>query len=204
MQTETISKIMLRDHDNIVKLLNDFKNCLNLDKETLKKVFDIFKWELEKHIFTEEKVIFISYDPEDKTEGYTMIPQLMLDHKKIYDSLKGIQNSINMDKTCNFQDFKELLIKHKQYEENFLYPKLDQELNEKTKEMIINRIKEIKLDDKGLKKIKLKCSECGKKLGIMEGYHYPKLEKRWFFCRKCYDEIENEKQDKKKYKTIVR
>ena len=199
MQLETISQVMLRDHKKIVKLLDDFKNCLDIDKETLKKVFDIFKWELEKHIFTEEKVIFIFYEPVDKDEGYEMIPQLMIDHKKIYNSLKGIEKSINLDKTCNFQDFEELLIKHKQYEENFLYPTLDKELDETTKEMIIQRLGEIKLDDKGLTKIKVKCSECGKKLGILEGYHYPELEKRWLFCRKCYDKLEKEKQNKQRH-----
>jgi iron-sulfur cluster repair protein YtfE (RIC family) len=196
MQIVTISGIMVRDHDKIVKLLNELENYINLDKETLKKVFDIFRWELEKHIFTEERVIFISYNPEDKEEGYTMIPQLMIDHKNILDRLKEIQKRIKSDKNCNFQDFKEFLIQHKDFEENFFYPKLDQELDETTKDMIFKRIGEIKLDEKVFKKIKLKCSECGKKLGIMEGYHYPKFEKRWFFCRKCYDEIEK-KQAKK-------
>ena len=156
MQLETISQVMLMDHGKIVKLLNDFGKCLDLDKQTLKKAFEIFRWELEKHIFTEEKVIFISYEPEDQEEGYTMIPQLMTDHKKIYDKMKEIQKSIKSDKTCNFQDFKELMIKHKDFEENFLYPKLDQELDETTKEMIVKRIKEIKLEDNGLKKIKVK------------------------------------------------
>ena len=59
---ETISQVMMRDHDKIVSLLNDFGNCIDLDKQILKKAFEIFRWELEKHLFTEEKVIFISYE----------------------------------------------------------------------------------------------------------------------------------------------
>ena len=205
MKLGTISEVMVRDHDKIVKLLNEFEKYIDLDKQTLKKVFDIFRWELEKHIFTEEKVIFISYDPEDQLEGYTMIPQLMIDHKKIYDSLKEIQKSIKSDKTCNFQDFKDSLIQHKDFEENFFYPKLDQELDETTKEMIVERFREVKIDDSGLKKIKVKCAECGKTLGILEGYHYPKLERRWLFCRKCYEKIDknNKKEGKKEAEELV-
>ena len=68
MKSETISQVMLGDHNKIVKLLNDFGNCTNLDKKILKKAFELFKWELEKHLFTEEKAIFISYEPKDQTE----------------------------------------------------------------------------------------------------------------------------------------
>jgi hypothetical protein len=35
-----------------------------------------------------------------------------------------------------------------------------------------------------------KCNECGKKLGILEGYYHPMFGKRWLFCGKCYNKIE--------------
>lgn len=34
------------------------------------------------------------------------------------------------------------------------------------------------------------CNECGKKLGILEGYYHPMSGKRWLFCSKCYNNIE--------------
>ena len=45
--------------------------------------------------------------------------------------------------TSDFRGFKELLLKHKGFEEEELYPKIDQELTEKDKQRIINRIQEI-------------------------------------------------------------
>ncbi len=195
MHLETISQVMIRDHNKIENLLNDLGKCIDLDKQTLIKVFEKFKWELEKHLFTEEKVIFSSYEPENQLEGYTMIPQLMKEHDKIYKKLRGIKKDIKYDKKCDFQDFKELIIKHKDFEENFLYPILDQELDVTTKKMIIKRIKEIKLEDSGLKNIKVKCSECGKKLGILEGYYYPKFDRRWLFCKNCYNMIEEKDKE---------
>ena len=66
LETETILKVMLNDHCKIVKLLNDFEKCTDLDKQILKKTFNIFKWELEKHLFTEEKAIFVYFEPDDQ------------------------------------------------------------------------------------------------------------------------------------------
>ena len=81
------------------------------------------------------------------------------------------------------------MLREKDFEESSVYPKLDQELDETTKKMIINRIDEVKITDNGLRKIKGKCYECGKKLGILNGYHHLKLDKKWLFCSECYDKL---------------
>ncbi|UCF13135.1 MAG: hemerythrin domain-containing protein [Thermoplasmatales archaeon] len=187
---KTISEVMARDHDKIVGLINDFGKCIELEKQTLKKAYQTFTWELEKHIFTEEKVIFTKYEPEDEREGYEMIPQLMQEHNKIYKKLREMKKSIKSRGTCDFKEFKKIMIKHKDFEEKSVYPKLDQELDETTKKMIVNRIGEVKLTPNSLKNIKVKCSECDKKLGILSGYHHSKLGKKWLFCSECYDKIE--------------
>lgn len=199
MKKETILEAMLKDHERIARLLDGFEKCLYQDKLTLEKVFDAFMWELEKHLFTEEKVIFTMYEPEEQIEFYSLIPQLMNEHEKILKYLKELKKSIKSHKECNSLDFIELFIKHKNFEEEYFYPKLDQTLDEKTKEFIINRIKEVKLEDSSLKNIKVKCSECGKKLGIFEGYHHSKIEKRWLFCKTCYNKIDEKNINKKSF-----
>ncbi len=199
MKKETILKVMLKDHEKIAKLLDGFEKCLYQDKLTLKKVFDSFMWELEKHLFTEEKVIFTMYEPDEQVELHSIIPQLMKEHEKILKYLKELKKTIKSHKECKSLDFIELFIKHKKFEEESFYPKLDQTLDEKTKEFIINRIKEVKLEDSSLKNIKVKCSECGKKLGIFEGYHHPKIEKRWLFCKSCYNKIDEKNINKKSF-----
>jgi rubredoxin len=197
MKSDSITKVMLDDHKKIVKLLEDFGKCFNLENEILKKAFDKFKWELEKHIFTEEKVIFISSELMYIEKFFKLSPQLIIDHKKITDILKEIQKNIKSNKECNFQEFKDFLLKHKDYEEINLYPSLDEELDEKTKEEIIKRMKEIRIEEGVIKRIKTNCSECGTKLRIFEGYYYPNLEKRWMICKKCYKKIEEKKPEGK-------
>ncbi len=186
---KSIQKVMVRDHDKIVKLLTELGKCIDFDKKILKRAFESFNWELEKHIFTEEKIVFISYEPEDYEEGYKMVPQLMKEHDQIYNKLKEMRNSIISGKFRDYQGFKDLLLKHKNFEEKSLYPILDEELDETTKKLVIDRINEIKIFDDSLRNIKIKCSECGKKMGILTGYHHSKLEKRWHLCSECYDKI---------------
>jgi|GEM_PF-664056 len=190
MQFQTISEIMVRDHDKIINLLIDFEKSIVQDKKTMMKAFNEFVWELEKHLFTEEKAIFISYEPKDETEGYAMVPRLMSEHDEIFDRIKTMKKSIKKNKDFDFTGFRELLKKHKYFEDETVYPLFDQELDETTKKMIIKRIVEVKLMDSSIINIRVKCSECGKKLGILEGYYNPKVRRRWLFCSECYDKIE--------------
>ncbi len=187
---ENISEIMARDHDVMIDLLNEFSECMDQESQIKKKAFEKFLWEIEKHIFTEEKVVFTLYTPEDFKEGYRMVPQLMKEHDIINKKLNEMRKNIYAGKPCDSQGFKDILVKHKDFEERSLYPILDEGLDEKAKEMIINRINEIKITDGSIKNIKIQCAECGKKLGYFKGYHHSKLEKKWILCSECYDKIE--------------
>lgn len=187
---ENISDIMVKDHDVVLNLLNEFSDCTDRESQIQKKAFEKFLWEIEKHIFTEEKVVFTLYNPEDYKEGYKMVPQLMKEHDIINDKLNEMRKSIYAGKSCDSQSFKDILMKHKDFEEKSLYPILDKELNHNTKELIINRINEIKIMDGSIQNIKIQCAECGKKLGFFKGYHHSKLDKKWILCNECYDKIE--------------
>lgn len=190
MKSTAISEVMVRDHGKIVRLLIDFENSIGQDIPSTMKAFNEFVWELEKHLFTEERAIFTAYEPEDETEGYAMIPELIKEHNEIFDKLKVMKKSIKKRKTFDFHGFKKLLTKHKDFEDEKVYPKFDQELDEAEKKIIIHRINDIHLSHSSLNEIMIKCAECGKELRILEGYYQTKFGKRWLFCKKCYDKIE--------------
>ena len=149
MNLLTIADIMLKDHKKIIDLLINFERKIDKDIKTTMKAFDKFEWNLEKHIFVEEKVIFLSFEQEYESESYDMIPKLMKDHNEILNQLKSIKKSIKKQKSIDFQEFKEILINHKNFENEKVYPQFDQELNKSSKKVIINRINEIKLTDSG-------------------------------------------------------
>jgi hemerythrin superfamily protein len=143
MKSTEILDLMVKDHRKIVGLLNDVEKNLNSDLKIMVGVIDKFNWELEKHIFTEEKAIFTSYSPTDITEGYAMVPELIQQHNIIMNKMDVMKKDLMKKRSIDFYEFKELLMEHKNFEEQSLYPKLDQELDESQKKIIINRISEI-------------------------------------------------------------
>lgn len=139
-----ILNLMVKDHCKIQNLLDDFEEKTKQDHKALVKSFHKFEWELEKHLFVEEKAIFTIYNPEDVTEGYKMLPELTKQHNIILNKLSNMRQDIR--KRRPIQDifsFKEFLTRHKNYEEQEVYPQLDEALDESQKKIIIDRINEI-------------------------------------------------------------
>jgi hemerythrin superfamily protein len=145
MSENDILPRMIEDHSKIEKLMDEFESDIDKDYKIMKKSFTKFEWNLEKHIFVEEKVIFTNYNPEDVTEGYRMLPELTKQHNFILNQLSNWRKEIvNKRKIDGFFKFKKVLVNHKIFEENEVYPRLDQSLNESDKKLIIDRLNEIK------------------------------------------------------------
>ena len=143
-KSTNIFKFMVKDHYKIEKLINQLEEKNNEDFDSMNKAFKDFEWELEKHIFTEEKAIFTSYNPEDVTEGYKMLPELTKQHNYIINTLNNCREDIRKRrKIRDVYSFKEFIIKHKSYEEEKVYPKLDESLPEDEKRRTVAKINEI-------------------------------------------------------------
>jgi hemerythrin-like domain-containing protein len=143
-ETNKITAIMVKDHCKIQKLLNDFEEKTKQDHKAMVKSLHKFEWELEKHLFVEEKAIFTTYSPEDVTEGYKMLPELMKQHNVILNKLSNIRQDVLKRRPIqDISSFIDFLTRHKDYEEREVYPKLDEALGESQKKFIIDRINEI-------------------------------------------------------------
>lgn len=140
----SILKLMTNDHGKIDRLLEELDKKSNDDFSEMIKAFHKFEWELEKHIFTEEKAIFTDYNPDDVSEGYKMLPELTKQHSYIVNTLNNWRADIRNKKTPrDIYSFKEFLRKHREFEEQDVYPKLDEELNNEEKKNIVAKINEI-------------------------------------------------------------
>jgi iron-sulfur cluster repair protein YtfE (RIC family) len=143
MKGTILTELMVRDHGKIVKMLHDVEKSIGMELVSTMKVFDTFEWELEKHIFVEEKAIFTSYNPKNIANGYRMMPQLVQQHNELLNKLQVMRKDLTWQRPVKFEEFRELLLTHKTFEEVSLYPKLDQELTVPQKEEIIKKIREI-------------------------------------------------------------
>ena len=139
-----ISDLMSSDHCRLSKMLDEFKNSIGSDGQ--KSNFHDFRWELEKHLFIEEKAIFTFAHPEDK-DDFKAIPELEREHDIILDFLDKIERGINEGKNQEAREYVEgmsdFLAKHRKFEDSEIYPKLDVELSEEQKKIITKRIMDL-------------------------------------------------------------
>jgi hemerythrin-like domain-containing protein len=143
-KTISILELMIKDHSKIENLINELEEKTKESFDSMHKAFNKFEWELEKHIFTEEKAIFTSYNPEDVTEGYKMLPELTKQHNFIINTLNNWRADVRKKRMLtDIYSFKEFIIRHKNFEEEKVYPKLDESLPEDEKRHIIAKINEI-------------------------------------------------------------
>jgi len=142
----SILKLMVKDHGKLEDLINVLEEKSHEDFDTMREAFHKFEWGLEKHIFTEEKAIFTSYTPEDISEGYKMLPELTKQHNFIVNTLNNWRRAVRNKRaisTSEIYSFKEFLNRHREFEEEKVYPKLDESLSEQDKQHIIAKINEM-------------------------------------------------------------
>ncbi|MEF8847570.1 MAG: hemerythrin domain-containing protein [Candidatus Thermoplasmatota archaeon] len=139
-----ILPIMIRDHKKIESLLDKFEENVDKGYEVMNDSFKAFEWRLEKHLFVEEKVIFTKYQPENISEDYKMLPELTKQHNYLINELKKMRKDIKEKNTpSGFYEFKRYLEKHRNFEEENVYPKLDKSLTTKQKSEMIEKMNEI-------------------------------------------------------------
>jgi iron-sulfur cluster repair protein YtfE (RIC family) len=141
MQTP-ISELMAEEHKKINQILEEFENSQSRDYKGLKNLFEIFKWNLDKHFFIEEKVIFHIYNSSSE-ENFEDIINLLKDHKDILWLISKAEESLKNNIKPEIIELKKLLIAHSKLEDAVFYPRLDKELNAEEKAMIIERFEEI-------------------------------------------------------------
>jgi hemerythrin-like domain-containing protein len=137
-----ITEVMCEEHRRIEKILEEFEKLVHIDFGSSKDAFNKFKWNLEKHLFVEEKVIFEVCN-SDCGEEVSEIFDLMQEHGEIIGLIKEIEKKLFMNFKPNLSVMKELLEKHVYFEENRFYPMLDKELSTERKQEIFERAEEI-------------------------------------------------------------
>ena len=136
----SIIAIMDKEHKRLLDLLLNIENDLN-DIDNLKRSINNFKWNLEKHFFVEEKVIFKIYS-NSIAEEIIDLNILIKEHRDIFWLLKKIENSIPKVKIEDLENMKNDLLHHTDFEIKVFYPRLEEELEDEEKALIKDRLDE--------------------------------------------------------------
>jgi len=120
-------------------LKDDFERKSGMAAESLGK----FQWELEKHIFGEEAILF-KLCKKENLEDCQLVIELEKGHTAMLKMLENIKNgSVTNAWAEDIDRFQKFHSKHMEREEKELYPKLDFELSAAEKEEVISKINEI-------------------------------------------------------------
>lgn len=125
---ESITFLIEEEHKKILQIFSILKASQDNDD------FLNFKWMIEKHIFMEDKAI-LELIKDSSAEYQETIRRIKTDHEKLLDIIG--------DKETSLAQFEGFWKNHENFEEDLFYPKLDQELNEKQTQIIIERLKTV-------------------------------------------------------------
>jgi hemerythrin-like domain-containing protein len=139
----SILDLMLIHHGLLEVLFKSLKDNINLETkaEFVRKIVSEFRWEMEKHFFVEEKVIFAFCTATDP-QSCAIVVELLNEHKRMRDMLEELKQE-NVKKDSVLNRFENLLKDHRLTEEYKLYPRIDEELSEDDKSLITGRINEL-------------------------------------------------------------
>ena len=140
----------MKNHHKIIDALFErFENEVGGEPEEVVEVFERFKWELQKHIFLEEKAIFSfcqkCYVGENKVTD--IAADMVKSHDEILEKLNDLENKLILENDFEISELKDLLLEHEEEEENDLYPVLDERLDSLHKKIVIKKIKEFPIDN---------------------------------------------------------
>lgn len=141
----TIHGKMLKEHEQIIDMLGDFENLLKVNSQASEKSFNKLKWNLEKHFFIEEKILYGVYNSGTEEENAILL-SLLKDHKDILWLMNLIEDSFSERAEENIDEIKNILKSHVSVENEFFYPRLDEELDREKRNFILERIEEIIID----------------------------------------------------------
>lgn len=122
-------------------LIDELEKHLD-DYEKTKTNFSVFKWNLEKHFFVEEKIIFDMFINISGKETNDIF-HLLEDHVKIMSLIRVLEKRLSNKIKPDLEELKQRLIIHKDFEDEDFYPNLDKRLTPDQKKRISERIKEI-------------------------------------------------------------
>jgi len=139
---KTIPEIMMRDHARIHNLIAEIEKNINEKKnyEDSQHLFIRLKWTLEKHFFVEEKVVFTIYS-ESEPEEMDELNRLLQEHRDFLLLVKKIDEDFN-NSSKHIEDLDRLMTAHAKFEDEIFYPRLEDELPEKQKQLIEDRCNE--------------------------------------------------------------
>ena len=139
-----ITRIMLKQHAFINKLLSKFEKASPKKLSLAKDLFLEMRAGMEKHFSVEESNIFNVTNLND-IEERSLMNNLLKDHRDMRSILNNLAEELLSGTVPDAHVYRQILLGHEKREVEIFYPRLDKRLSESSKKEIISKIGDIKL-----------------------------------------------------------
>lgn len=147
MSSKNPLDILRKEHDRVLKILDNLEANLNKkDVRQSKNNINILKKEFDKHSLNkEEKVLFLEIEKFMPRDGGPT-GMMIIEHKELTESIKMFKDEKDNNKLIEIgSHIINLLREHIDKENNMLFMMADMHLDDRQKEIIIKKFKEIDL-----------------------------------------------------------
>ena len=139
MSPKNINQTYTEDHQRLRQLFQRFQGLKVTNWPGAKEAFKEFKFELERHIRWEERVLFPWFDRKYEHLKFSPVPALHREHEQILVYLADIEGKLareDFNTDDNERDIEMALREHSQNEEEGVFPALDRILSEQERDAI--------------------------------------------------------------------
>ena len=133
----SITGFMSADHSRLDYIFQEFRKSKKAGET--KQFFLEFKDGLERHMKWEEDILF-PIVKQRLGEDSAMIDELVLQHNRMKDDLKGISAGLGARDTNLESDLDQLMASHDKMEEEGIYPWIDDYIDDKAKKEALSRM----------------------------------------------------------------
>lgn len=142
----SVQSSLAHDHDQLDQLLENYRQWKRTDFVKAKEAFRAFKFGLQRHIISEETILFPLFEDKSgmRDQGPTAV--MRAEHREIGRRLEALHEKVRQQDVNSDREEGELvhaLAVHNQKEENILYPAIDRLASAAEKAAALRKIEEL-------------------------------------------------------------
>lgn len=146
MSESTVQTSLAHDHDRLDQLLETYRQLKRVDFAKAKQAFREFKFGLQRHIISEETILFPLFEDKSGLRDHGPTVVMRAEHREIGRRLEALHDKVRLQDVDSEREEKELLqalAAHNQKEENVLYPAIDRLASVEEKTAAFRKMEEL-------------------------------------------------------------
>ncbi len=146
MSEATVQTSLAHDHDRLDQFLETYRQLKRVDFARAKQAFREFKFGLQRHIISEETILFPLFEDKSGLRDHGPTVVMRAEHREIGRRLEALHDKVrrhDVDSEREEEELLQALAAHNHKEENILYPAIDRLASVEEKAAAFRKMEEL-------------------------------------------------------------